>query len=168
MNKSTYKESKKPMIKRKGMYLFCETCGKEFYVFPERLRRKVRVRYCSMKCYNKKGDNNPFWGKQHTEKSIKKMTEHPNHPKFGRGEDNPNFSRYGDNYIGNSKNWWVQHRDIISDKCQRCDFSEPILIVHHKDRNAKNNDKSNIEILCPNCHALEHFHAKDGTYHFKK
>ncbi len=43
-------------------------------------------------------------------------------------------------------------------KCNRCDFSaEPrILGVHHIDRNRGNNDSTNLEILCPNCHSLEH------------
>lgn len=43
-------------------------------------------------------------------------------------------------------------------KCNRCgidDFS--VLIVHHKDRNRNNNDLSNLEILCANCHYRIHF-----------
>jgi len=43
-------------------------------------------------------------------------------------------------------------------KCNQCGYdTEPkILGVHHKDRNRKNNDLSNLEVLCPNCHSLEH------------
>jgi len=43
--------------------------------------------------------------------------------------------------------------------CNRCDYSEhpEILVIHHRDRNRKNNALSNLEILCPNCHALEHY-----------
>lgn len=42
--------------------------------------------------------------------------------------------------------------------CQLCGFdSEPrILEVHHKDRNRTNNELSNLLLVCPNCHALEH------------
>jgi len=42
--------------------------------------------------------------------------------------------------------------------CERCGYNEHTLIlgVHHKDRNRKNNDLSNLEVLCPNCHSLEH------------
>lgn len=42
--------------------------------------------------------------------------------------------------------------------CERCSYNENIQIlgVHHKDRNRKNNDLSNLEVLCPNCHSLEH------------
>ena len=43
-------------------------------------------------------------------------------------------------------------------KCNRCNFDDKrILVVHHKDRNRENNDISNLEILCPNCHAIEHW-----------
>lgn len=43
-------------------------------------------------------------------------------------------------------------------ECQRCGFnSHPnILNVHHIDRNRKNNHLSNLEVLCPNCHMIEH------------
>lgn len=44
-------------------------------------------------------------------------------------------------------------------KCENCSstewmgFSIP-LELHHKDGNRKNNKLENLEILCPNCHAL--------------
>jgi 5-methylcytosine-specific restriction endonuclease McrA len=43
--------------------------------------------------------------------------------------------------------------------CVRCGYKEhpEILITHHRDRNRKNNGIENIEVLCPNCHALEHY-----------
>ncbi len=42
--------------------------------------------------------------------------------------------------------------------CNRCGYKdEPLILgVHHKDRNRNNNDISNLEVLCPNCHSLEH------------
>jgi len=46
--------------------------------------------------------------------------------------------------------------------CERCPYSKiRILIVHHKDRNPKNNALENLEILCPNCHAEEHYGGPD-------
>lgn len=43
--------------------------------------------------------------------------------------------------------------------CSRCNYSEnqKAIIVHHKDRNRMNNDISNLEILCGNCHFIEHY-----------
>lgn len=45
-------------------------------------------------------------------------------------------------------------------KCERCGniswLNNPIpLELHHKDGNHYNNNLDNLEILCPNCHALE-------------
>jgi 5-methylcytosine-specific restriction endonuclease McrA len=48
-------------------------------------------------------------------------------------------------------------RGLIT-KCNRCGFAEyPLILgVHHKDRNRDNNQPKNLEILCPNCHSIEH------------
>lgn len=46
--------------------------------------------------------------------------------------------------------------------CERCGYDKKqILNVHHKDRNHGNNDMSNLELLCPNCHGEEH-HLKNS------
>ena len=43
-------------------------------------------------------------------------------------------------------------------KCNRCDINDyELLCVHHIDFNHKNNDVSNLEILCANCHYRIHF-----------
>jgi hypothetical protein len=51
-------------------------------------------------------------------------------------------------------------------KCNRCNWdTEPaVLEVHHKDRNRENNELSNLELLCPTDHCLDHFLAKDGKW----
>lgn len=43
-------------------------------------------------------------------------------------------------------------------KCERCGFNDHphILGIHHKDRDRNNNLRENLEVLCPNCHSLEH------------
>lgn len=43
-------------------------------------------------------------------------------------------------------------------KCERCGFEKypHILGIHHKDRDRNNNVRDNLEVLCPNCHSLEH------------
>lgn len=48
--------------------------------------------------------------------------------------------------------------DSRGEKCERCGYNKKeILNVHHKDRNHDNNDLANLELLCPNCHAEEHY-----------
>lgn len=43
-------------------------------------------------------------------------------------------------------------------QCERCNYNANMaaIIVHHIDRNRDNNDISNLEVLCCNCHAIEH------------
>lgn len=49
--------------------------------------------------------------------------------------------------------------------CNRCDFSVvEILEVHHRNRDREDNSIENLEILCPNCHLLDHFEAGDGRW----
>lgn len=46
-------------------------------------------------------------------------------------------------------------------KCEKCDYRRyEILQVHHKDKNRKNNNLENLELICPNCHYEEHFLEK--------
>lgn len=51
-------------------------------------------------------------------------------------------------------------------KCNRCSQKLPksVLQVHHKDRNRENNNINNLEVLCPNCHMMEHYEEGDGWY----
>jgi hypothetical protein len=48
--------------------------------------------------------------------------------------------------------------------CNRCSFESipKILQVHHKDRDKTNSALSNLEILCPNCHATEHLNLSSN------
>ena len=172
---SGYYKTKQGYRKRTGSYFKCETCGDEFYLCPSFIRihekNGSKIRFCSMKCYKKTGDDNPFHGRKHSIESKKKMTEHPNRPRFQRGENNPNFIRYGSNsnYKRITYMWWKNK--LVNDigHCERCGFSDKrILSLHHKDRNRKNNIRKNLELLCFNCHALIHYLSGTGTYHMIK
>lgn len=50
---------------------------------------------------------------------------------------------------------------IFEDICDHCKLDEWMgvklpLELHHKDNNHNNNNLSNLQILCPNCHAIFH------------
>lgn len=152
---------------RKGAWITCSTCKREFYVFPARLKLGM-VKYCSSKCFKRDGDKNPMWNHKQKKSSIDKMMNHPNRYSFKDDNSNPNIRYSSNNYTGNTYSWWQKHRNRRTIICERCGFKETgILQVHHKDRNRKNNKKENIEIICPNCHTLEHFNNKDGQFHNK-
>lgn len=60
---------------------------------------------------------------------------------------------YGSGY----KSW---ARRELGNACVRCGYTEfPILEIHHIDRDRTNNKIENLELLCPNCHSIEHLTA---------
>ena len=83
-------------------------------------------------------------GRKHTEKSKKLMSLNQ------LGSKN---SHYKNGMGGYRKLAWSN----LPHKCNRCPIDNyKILIVHHKDKNRGNNKLNNLEILCLNCHTLEH------------
>lgn len=57
---------------------------------------------------------------------------------------------------------------IFERRCNRCGLSEWMghlipIELHHKDGNRWNNEFPNLEILCPNCHALTPNHSGKAT-----
>ncbi len=62
-----------------------------------------------------------------------------------------------DHYGTVSKDYRAKALRELPHVCVRCSFSNVnALEVHHKDKNRSNNDISNLEILCANCHSIEH------------
>jgi hypothetical protein len=56
---------------------------------------------------------------------------------------------------------WRIHK---KDKCEKCDFvpeHSSQLDVDHIDGNKKNNDSSNLQTLCANCHRLKTYLNRD-------
>jgi hypothetical protein len=45
--------------------------------------------------------------------------------------------------------------NLLGGQCQRCG-STTKLNIHHKDKNRKNGDISNLELLCRSCHLKVH------------
>lgn len=120
--------NRKPIVKENNC--ICAQCNKEFYRnASKREISKSGLQFCSRKC---KDLAQRIGG-------IKEIQ--PYH------------------YTDSLKEYrLLVEREIGIKECNRCkykDFPE-ILQVHHKDRNRKNNELSNLEVLCPNCHSLEH------------
>lgn len=69
---------------------------------------------------------------------------------FRSGKNNGNFIDSPNNY----RNKAFKHYLPI---CVRCGVDNILALeVHHKDRDRSNNDLSNLEIICANCHTIEH------------
>ena len=50
------------------------------------------------------------------------------------------------------------YRKHLKDKCEICDLNDKrLLVIHHKDRDRDNNNPSNLQTTCYNCHRLIHW-----------
>ena len=49
----------------------------------------------------------------------------------------------------------TRERLLNRGRCENCREFGDVLDIHHIDGNPSNNDGSNLEVLCPNCHASE-------------
>ena len=118
---------------RKGKYVKCYICEKETWKMPKGLRGSKSGKYfCSKSC-----------------QTIWRNT-------FFSGPLHPNW------IDGANKDY----RKIIksSSKTKVCvlcgNIDERVLVVHHLDKNRRNNNIENLEWLCANCHQLVHKHNK--------
>ena len=107
----------------------CDHCGETFIRAKSKTNSKSGKLFCSRIC---------------KEAAQKYMIEiQPDHYGKGLGE-----------YV--YRKTAIEHYGYI---CQRCGYDKhkAAIVVHHKDHNRENNDLSNLEVLCANCHAIHHW-----------
>ncbi len=109
----------------------CLNCGKEF----EHKKGAYFNKFCSNKCQSE-------YQKKQLIESWKKG-EYKGSPEY--------LSPTIKDYLFEKANY----------KCELCGFegynkltNNTILQIHHKDGNASNNTEDNLQVLCPNCHAM--------------
>jgi len=134
----------------------CKICDKEFEHISARCNK---AKYCSRKCYYKSQQKKGtiIFKCHHCDKEFKGSPSDIGKRKYcsiqcvkkkNHAIWKPKFS-----FVRKA----MKARGMLN-SCKRCGYKEhhQILGVHHKDRNRKNNELSNLEILCPNCHSIEH------------
>lgn len=114
----------------KGLYieLKCSHCNIDFVRLKSRLENSKSGKY--------------FCGRECKDLAQKYMIEiQPEHYGSGTG-----ISSYRDRAL-----------NYYPNLCNRCGFTNILALeVHHIDRDRNNNDLMNLEILCANCHSIEH------------
>ena len=140
----------------------CFVCKKAMYRRPSEIARG-RV-FCSQRCYG-----------------LSCRKEHPcvvcgafilaSAHKKTCSRRCANINRSGISYKrGRPKDKVAHHRSLRDAlfasrgaSCGRCSYDKrQILQIHHRDRNRRNNDMENLELLCPNCHTEEHLLEKNA------
>tara|TARA_R110002074_G_scaffold380899_1_gene559737 strand:- start:93 stop:605 length:513 start_codon:yes stop_codon:yes gene_type:complete len=121
----------------------CAKCSKLFYKSPSKMKMsKSGLFFCNRLC---KDSAQKIGG-------IKAIQP----PHYGLGKGQHTYRKTA-----------LQSKPNVCNKCSYNKYTQ-ILIVHHIDRDRKNNNLSNLEILCPNCHAIEHYLNNDGPWTNKK
>lgn len=141
---------------------FCLHCSTAIYRRPSEIR--IGRVFCSSKCFgavNRKERPCVVCGKgilaRRNKKTCSRACANKNRAgiryKVGRPKDKVVAARAIRNRV-------IQERGPA---CERCGYSkEPVLHVHHRDRNHSNNALENLELICPNCHYEEHYLEKTG------
>lgn len=119
---------------RKGKIVDCSNCGKKIYRgLADFSDSKSGLFFCNKSCHCSWTNKNLHLG--------------VNHPQWVSGENSYKQSFFR-SFTGEKK-------------CMRCGIKdERVLIIHHKDKNRRNNAINNLELLCCNCHYLKHEYSK--------
>lgn len=135
--------------------VICKLCGCEFKVIA---CRKKTAKYCSRRCYYK--SLNGKGSVEHICRCCgKRFMDSPSHNRIYCSKTCVNktaLTRFNPKTAGTALTA-MRRRGMVK-SCSRCGYSKNLAIlgIHHKDRNRQNNRLSNLEVLCPNCHSIEH------------
>lgn len=173
------------LSRRKGKYVKCQTCGKEFWVQAYKLEEKYlknvgETKYCSMECAKstqiKKGDkpwnkdipwSNEVRGKFKETWAKRLLTyKSSDHPNWQGGKS---FEPYPVSF-NNSLKRYIADRD--NHTCQLCGKTENEvgykLCKHHIDYDKNNCDEKNLISLCRSCHTTTDFNREFWTLVFQE
>lgn len=138
----------------------CNICNKDIYRRPNQLA-KGNV-YCSQDCYGKSCTiivhcevcKTPF-NKGLNKKTCSRACSNKNRTGHKYKSGRPSKDK-----VKTQRSLKVRLIAERGGKCERCPYDKvKILNVHHKVRRADggSNDLYNLELICPNCHAEEHY-----------
>lgn len=146
----------------------CLICKKIFYAKPSHLKRGWG-KYCSKHCQAKSQVSGKTVSCFNCKKKIWKTPKEIKASRSGHLFCSKSCSAVWRNktvLIGEGHSNWKTgqsvYRDILfrSGKrqiCVMCGLKDKrVLVVHHRDKNRKNNDVSNLCWVCCNCHFLIH------------
>lgn len=132
----------------------------------------------------RRGENNPFYGKQHSEEQKQKWSDqkkgkvawtpeqrekHFKH--VGRGETHNNWQggiSNGEYDFGFSDKLKQELKEECEYVCQLCFEKKENLSIHHIDYDKQNSSRENLIPLCNSCHSKTNYRREHWTQFFKK
>lgn len=132
----------------------CEICGKDFEHISS---RASKAKYCSNPCRYIAHKN-----KGRTEYKCHHCHKQFNAPLSTKRKYCSRACVQKESKVTYNQSIQVTRKNMrrgkLINECVRCKYNSnlEILGIHHIDRNPKNNTPSNLEVLCPNCHSIEH------------
>jgi len=145
------------------MKVNCKECDKEFNKKPSQIA-KSKNNFCSRKCVGIHRITKTLLKCDQCGSDIQKKPSDITKSKNGVHFCNKTCSglyRTGER-SGNWKGGSYSYRDaVFKDKekeCEECGYDEypQVIEVHHIDHDRTNNDVTNLKVLCPTCHRIEH------------
>ncbi len=163
------------MTQKPTIHKTCIYCTKDFLV-RKQVDKRGQGKFCSLSCstfYHSEQRGYALYTKvecAYCKAKFDKLTSNLSGSKSGLYFCNKDHKRLAQR-VGGIKEIQPSHygtgaseyRKIAFDnypaRCNRCPYDKykEVLQVHHKDKNRKNNSISNLEVLCPTCHAEEHY-----------
>ncbi len=155
-------------------YVKCLSCSKIFHAKPNRIARGWG-KYCSQACKHigfKTGDTFEC-GTCGTKiyRSLKNQSRSKSKTYFCSKSCQTLWRNKL--YVGESHSNWLHgmasYRQRLERSgrkmvCSRCGTNDRrILVVHHRDKNRKNNTIKNLLWMCHNCHYLIHHYKSEST-----
>lgn len=144
-----------------GQTFKCESCGSEFFRQAWRIR-KGQIRFCSNACVgvHNAGENNPFWGRQHSDATKRKVSE----SRKGKALGNQNATGYRHTEEAKkriaeaSRELWRLHRDKMLEVLPRGEASiyhKPPELRRHRKQFTPRQRREWAGVMCAYCGTTE-------------
>lgn len=137
----------------------CLVCKKPIYRRPFEIQKNKNRVFCSMICYG-------IFCRKESPCTVCKNPVLASKNKKTCSRSCANKHRKGIKYklsrpkdkVKSQRSLKTRLLKLRGKSCERCKFNKyEILEMHHKNRNRNDNEMNNLELLCPNCHAEEHY-----------
>ena len=140
----------------------CAECGIEIYRRPYDIEKSKSGKvFCSSICFNKqnrKPHSCPTCGKELLSGTNKTCCSRSCSNKARVGIK---YKRDKATYVNDMPTYRTMLINERDASCELCGYKEhpQILVVHHilERKNGGTNDITNLQLICPNCHALQHY-----------